>query len=70
MIFKDSASIKSHTTALFELNVSKAPIIVASAIFSSIRLTSKAEIIFFLTFLESPVLIKATSSLALQKTPR
>jgi len=52
------------------LNVSREPIIVASDIFSSIISTSRAEIILFIIFFESPFLIKAISSFALQKTPR
>ena len=64
-----SLSIKSQTTAPFELKLIREPIIVASAIESSTRFTSSASIIFFLTFLTRPFLTKATSSLVLQKTP-
>ena len=70
IIFKASSSIKSQTIAPFELNVSKAPIIVASAIFNSISSISNVDIIVFFIFLESPFLTKANLSLALQKTPR
>ena len=65
-----SISIKSVTTAPFELKVSKEPMIVASAILNSTRFTSRTELIFFLTFLGRPLRAKAILLLDLQKTPK
>ena len=69
MTLMASTSTKSVTTAPLELKASKEPTIVASAILSSTSSTSIVEIIFFLTFLDRPLRIKATLSLVLQKTP-